>query len=105
MNMTDIHSIEELKSVLIQNEVNLLYVSNHMCEVCHAVKPKIADILMRNPKVQGINCETGSVPEVAGQYVIFSVPAVLVFQGGREVFRSARFIDFHKLEGILKEIR
>ncbi len=45
------------------------------------------------------------MPEVSGEFLVFTVPTILVFYDGKEIIRQSRFIQFEKLnEDILKYI-
>lgn len=40
--------------------------------------------------------------EVSGQFLVFSVPTILIMHEGREILRESRFIDFNKISRILQ---
>lgn len=102
--MESIRSTKEFYD-LISNEVTLLaYFGTDSCSVCHATKPKVDDLMKKFPSILSCYCPADYIPELSGQYLIFTVPAVLVFHQGREVFRSARFIDLIRVEELLREL-
>ncbi len=102
--MKNVSSIKEFSDLLTNESILLAYFGTDSCSVCHATKPKV-DILMKKfPDVLTCYCPADHVPELSGQYLIFTVPAVIIFHMGREIFRSARFIDLVEVEKRLKEM-
>ena len=70
--------------------MKILYFKNNTCKVCKAMEPKIKEIAEEfNIPFQVINTEEN--PEVAGQFLIFSVPsAVIVDQDDKELTRFVK---------------
>lgn len=102
--MKHIESVEALKTLLEAAPVSLAYFGNQSCSVCHATRPKVEEVLNNFPSVKTFYCPVDLHPALSGQYLIFTVPAVLVFEYGREIFRNARFIDLNRLQSILEEM-
>jgi len=40
--------------------------------------------------------------EFQGQQLIFTVPTIVIFSGGKEILRESRFIDFEKIDRLLQ---
>ncbi|OMP68109.1 thioredoxin family protein [Domibacillus epiphyticus] len=90
--MEAITSYAEFSDVISSNEAVLLYVSSPGCSVCHALLPQVETLLEDFPSVTSVYANTGIAPDIAGQLTVFSVPAILFFIQGKEVFRVARFV-------------
>lgn len=58
----------------------------NFCPPCKAMEPVLKDIQAEGYKVVKVN--VGEKPELATQYKIGSVPTIVVFNDGVEVFRS-----------------
>jgi len=99
-----INSTKEFIDLLAIEPTLLAYFGTESCYVCHATKPKVEALIKKFPDVSNCYCPADHVPELSGQYLIFTVPAVLIFHKGREIFRNARFIDLVKVEEILKKL-
>ena len=83
-----------------ENEPLMLYFSSNNCNVCQAVFPKLMDLVEAHSiKVVKINIDENV--EIAGQFLVFTVPTVLIINDRREILRESRFIDFQKVERIL----
>ncbi len=95
-----VSSIFEIKEEIHRSSIILLYISRENCSVCHALLPQIEDVLMEFPMIEARSVDADLVPEIAGEYTIFTVPAILVFVNGKEMIRKARFvpIDMFRLE-------
>lgn len=91
-------SMEEVSTLIKNNKFALIYISREACSVCHALLPQVEEVLARYPDVQSLHIDADDIPEVAGAYSIFTVPAILVFLEGKEMIRKARFVPVEVFE-------
>lgn len=99
-----IQSEEQLKQFMAQEESFILYFSSRDCNVCHAVFPKLMNLIdSQLIKVAKINIDKHV--EIAGQLLVFTVPTILVMHEGKEILRESRFIDFQRVERILNFLK
>jgi thioredoxin-like negative regulator of GroEL len=49
-----------------------------------------------------LHLDANTYPEVASTFQVLTAPVILLFFEGKEVHRQARFIDFKKLEELVK---
>ncbi|KZN98115.1 hypothetical protein A4244_11065 [Bacillus badius] len=97
-----ISSLSELKEAAEQHGAVLAFFSGPNCSVCHAIQPRVEQLLEQFPDVYAVQANIAEAPEISGQYTVFSVPAVLFFIHGKEMFRKARFILMDELEEEIK---
>ncbi|MCM3789138.1 thioredoxin family protein [Domibacillus indicus] len=90
--MQHVTSYTEFSDILSSSEAVLLYVSSPGCSVCHALLPQVQALMQEFPRVTTVYANTGIAPDIAGQFTVFSVPAVLFFLKGKEQFRVVRFV-------------
>ncbi|MGP4077899.1 thioredoxin family protein [Halobacillus sp. K22] len=95
--MNSLHSLESIQSFIDRERLSLVYISQPNCSVCHSLKPQVEELLEEYPGISSIHVDASEVPEAAGQFSVFSVPAVLVFSEGKELFRKARFVPLGEL--------
>lgn len=76
----------------------LLYLSRPDCGVCTAIKPKVEELLSRYPKIRAAYVDLDRLPSAAGEFSVFTIPAILVFTEGKESVREARYISMDLLE-------
>ena len=91
-------SIEEVREFIRENHLAFVYISREDCSVCHAVLPQVQEILEDYPSIQAIQANADQIPEVAGDFTVFSVPALLLFAEGKELIREARFVNMENLD-------
>lgn len=90
-------SIEEVRRFIEEKQLAFVYISREDCSVCHAVRPQVQEILKAYPRIQSIQADADHIPEVAGDFTVFSVPALLLFADGKELIREARFVNMENL--------
>ncbi|MEC0182431.1 thioredoxin family protein [Paenibacillus peoriae] len=104
MEVQEITSIEEIEPFIQKNRLSILYVSREDCSVCHAIYPKIKELLRNYSEIKLAHIEASQVAEVAGKFLIFSVPAIIVFLDQKEYFREGRFVQFDRLATQLQQM-
>lgn len=96
-----IQSKEQYEQLLKERNPIILYFSSQTCSVCHAVFPKLMDLVEDYPiTVAKINVD--EYIEIAGQNLVFTVPTILIMYEGKEILRESRFVDFSNLERTLR---
>lgn len=100
--MDNLFSLEDTKNFIKDNKLSLLYISTENCSVCHALLPKVERMLLKFPDIKSRRIDVGEIKEIAGEYSIFTVPAIILFLEGKELLRMARFISMDELEGSVR---
>lgn len=90
--MKQINSPLELETLLKEPYLAIL-VKTHTCTVCHAIEPKIDALHQELGFTNGYYLYAEEFEQYIGQNLIFSSPTLLVYYEGKEVYRSARFIQ------------
>lgn len=101
--MFRIENMEQAKSLREQEGKFLLLIIADYCGVCDSVRDQTEKMLSEYPDIDGAFVPIAELPEVAGEFMVFSAPTILIFSQGREIARESRFIDFLKLEKALAE--
>ncbi len=102
--MKKVRSLDELQSMLTNNSVILLYVSTSNCSVCIADKPR-ANCLANELAIPIMEVNAIETPAVRGQFNLFTAPVIILFFNGREIYRTARIIDFQELAYRIKQVK
>ncbi|MCC5889165.1 MAG: thioredoxin family protein [Alkalibacterium sp.] len=97
-------SLEEVKSVIEQNELVFVFLYGEHCSVCHGVLPQVKPIVEKHKQIKTVQADVEHIPELSGEFTVFTVPVILLFFNGKEVLRMARFIEMEKLSQQLKKI-
>lgn len=93
--------ITEIQNFMHQNPVGVLLIKSRSCAVCEPVSAKLEVLLQDFPQVSAIAVYAEEVREIAGCFLVFTVPTILVWVEGKEVYRESRFIRFEDLRSVL----
>lgn len=104
MNVQEITSVGEIDTFIQNNRLSLLYVSQEDCNVCHAIYPKLKELLSNFPEIKLAHVDARRVGEVAGKFLIFTVPTIMMFLDQKEYLREGRFVQFEQLERKLQQL-
>jgi thioredoxin-like negative regulator of GroEL len=104
MDMKELNTFEQLKEKVDIEEKVLIFITNDFCSVCHADLPRI-DKLCEKHNFPAYHVNITNKPMVAGQFTLFSVPAVILFFKGKEYHRQVHIIDFKELEYRIEELK
>ncbi|MCP8969888.1 thioredoxin family protein [Ectobacillus ponti] len=96
--MKRLHNLEQLQQAKQSGPLSLIFVKTSSCSVCDAVLPQVEQLLQRYPAISGHLVSLEEVPQVSGELLVFTAPAILLFAEGKEVLRESRFIIFEQLE-------
>ncbi|MDS0525243.1 thioredoxin family protein [Clostridium sp. SHJSY1] len=95
-------SNEELKDIISNNEMVILYFSNKVCGACEVIKNKVQNILKLYSKVKFIEIDGEEQVELAALNNVFSFPLLILYVDGKEVIRLGRNVNLLELENIIK---
>ena len=74
-----------LPKMLGEVPLALVYIGGETCRICHSVEPKLAALLAEHfPKLLAVAVDRDRFPAIAAQWSVFSVPAILIFEGEKE---------------------
>ena len=88
--------IQVIKLEQLQNSINsgnpiLVYFSGENCSVCKVLKPKIEEEIKKAfPKFELFEVKTDFDKELTAHFMIFSIPATLIFFDKKEFKRYGR---------------
>lgn len=97
-------SLREIKDRIDNDEIVLLYISRRHCSVCHALLPQIERLLRDFPAIKAVYADADDLPDIAGAFLVFTVPTILVFLHGKEMIRKSRFIPVERFRHDLEKV-
>lgn len=100
--MLKVNNNEEVKNMINENEIVILYFSNKACGACEAIRSKVERILKSYSKVKSIEIEGEKQIELAAINNVFSFPLLILFVNGKETIRVGRNINLFEFENIIK---
>ncbi|KGX83528.1 thioredoxin family protein [Pontibacillus marinus] len=95
--MQEAQSLEHVQSFVKQEKISLLYISRPNCSVCVSLLPQIEELLKDYPQIKSLYINAEDIPEIAGEYSIFTVPVIIVSVEGKEMLRKARIVPIEEL--------
>ncbi len=89
--MNTIQSTQQIDELINTAKPLLIYFSGENCSVCKVLKPKIEKVVIDNfPKMEIYEVKTDNCLELSAQFLIFSIPTVLVYFDKKEFKRYGR---------------
>lgn len=102
--MEELTSLEMVDHFIKKHHLSFLYISRENCSVCHALLPQVRDVMMDFPLIQLGYINADDVEEIAGHFSIFTVPVLLLFADGKELWREARFVHLQPFKEKVKKV-
>jgi thioredoxin 1 len=91
-------NLAEFQSVLSSNPAFMLYFYNNTCGVCKTLWPRVEALIQDDfPELKLYRINALESRELAGQMRMLSVPGMMVFMDGREVFRANGMLTMDEL--------
>ncbi|HWO95270.1 MAG TPA: thioredoxin family protein [Bacillus sp. (in: firmicutes)] len=102
--MEELTSLEMVNRFINEHHLSFLYISRTNCSVCHALLPQVRDLMVHFPLIQLGYMNADDVEEIAGHFSIFTVPVLILFADGKELWREARFVHLQPLKDKIKKV-
>lgn len=102
--MTQQLSFKEFQETLKSQPVFVTYFSTPQCNVCKVLRPKVEELISKYNDIGFIYIDTELLPEIAGQFTVFSVPTIIIFTEGRENKRLSRSFSIDEIQDYLERL-
>ena len=96
--LEELNDLETIQKLMSSDGFHFFYFSRPACGVCGVLKEKVKHMLKDYPGISSYYINLDNVPEAAGQFSLFTIPAVLLYIDGNEIIREARYISMDELE-------
>ncbi len=96
---------EEFFSKHALGEPLVIYITTPDCNVCEVIRPQIEAVLEKYPGISALYVNSLQFPEVAAQNMVFTVPTLLVFYRGRELFKQSRAIQVSQFKQAMEQLK
>ncbi|AFS70683.1 MULTISPECIES: thioredoxin family protein [Exiguobacterium] len=100
----ELKSIESVRAFYLGQPASFLYISSPDCAVCASLFPQIEPILANHPEFQAGRVDLGDVPQIVGEFSVFTAPTLLLFVNGKEVHREARIVPIEPFKRKMEQI-
>ncbi|MDY0117493.1 MAG: thioredoxin family protein [Sulfurimonadaceae bacterium] len=96
-------TINDIETIIQENQAVMLYFSAPTCNVCHALKPKLFEAMESNFEVfEKVSIDISEAQDVAAHFGVFTIPTIIVFLEGKEFFKKSRNMS---IDEVVKEIK
>ncbi len=86
---------------MYNNKFSLILTKTKTCSVCGAIKERLEQIENNYPDIPFYEIYIEDFPLFRGQFLIFTVPTVLILNKDKEILRESRFVDVNKIANVL----
>lgn len=100
--MRHLRNIEDIEQTIADNRLCLFYIKAPDCGVCNVMLDKVGRLAETFPTLCSFYSDITEEPLIAGRFLAYSGPTVLLLMNGKEVYRSSQFIDLELLEYNIK---
>ena len=96
--MEHLTSIQAIEQTLNSNRLCLFYIKAPDCGVCNVMLNKVERLADGRQTLCSFYTDITEEPMIAGQFLVYSGPTVLLLMEGKEVYRASGFINLEELE-------
>ena len=99
--MKHLTSIIDIERTIADNCLCLFYIfyiKAPDCGVCNVMLDKVGKLADQFASLASFYTDITEEPLIAGQFLVYSGPTVLLLMDGKEVYRGSQFIDLEELE-------
>ena len=96
--MKHLKNLKDIEQTIADNRLCLFYIKAPDCGVCNVMLDKVVRLADQFPSLTSFYTDITEEPLIAGQFLVYSGPTVLLLLDGKEVYRGAQFIDMEELE-------
>lgn len=96
--MKHLTNMNDIEQTIAENRICLFYIKAPDCGVCNVMLDKVGQLAADYPLLASFYTDTTEEPLVAGRFLVYSGPTVLLIMDGKEVYRGSQFIDMQELK-------
>ena len=96
--MEHLTNITDIEQTLKENKLSLFYIMAPDCGVCNVMLNKVERLVYSHPSLHSFYTDIREEPHIAGRFLVYSGPTVLLLMDGKEVYRASLFINLEELE-------
>ncbi len=98
--MKTLHSIAEVRES-VKKEFVMIIGKSRTCSACKIVLDMLKKNVSNIDQIEIEEVYIDDVDEFRGEFLVFSVPTVLIFSEGKELLKESRYIDYAKIERLI----
>ena len=102
--MRHISHIDRIAEAIADYRLCLFYIKAPDCGVCNVMLDKVGRMAENHPQLHAFYTDIIEEPLIAGRFLVYSGPTVLLLFDGKEVYRASGFIDIVELERMVDKL-
>lgn len=95
--MKHLTSIQDIDQTLAENHLCLFYIKAPDCGVCNVMLEKVQHLADSHPSLCSFYTDICEEPLIAGRFLVYSGPTVLLLMDEKEIYRASQFINLEEL--------
>ena len=99
--MGHLTTIDGIEQTLADNRLCLFYIKAPDCGVCNVMLDKVKRLADSHTSLCSFYTDILEEPLIAGRFLVYSGPTVLLLMDGKEIYRASQFINLEELEHII----
>lgn len=99
--MKHLTNIKDIEQALADNRLCLFFIKAPDCGVCDVMLDRVGRLASNYPSMFSFFTDIREEPLIAGRFLVFSGPTVLLLMDGQEVYRGSGFINMEELEKVM----
>ena len=96
--MEHLTNIKDIEQTLADNRLCLFFIKAPDCGVCNVMFDRVGQLTDSYPSLCSFYTDIREEPLIAGRFLVYSGPTVLLLMDGKEIYRGSQFIDMMDLE-------
>ena len=99
--MKHLTNIKDIEQTLKDNRLCLFYIKAPDCGVCNVMLDKVERLADNYSSICSFYTDIREEPLIAGRFLVYSGPTVLLLTEGKEIYRASQFINLEELEQMI----
>ena len=97
-------TIENFKDIekIINEDLVMIIAKTHTCSSCQTIANMLESNLMHYHEIEKYAIYVDDIDKFRGEYLIFSVPTIIIFSKGKELLRESRYMNYAKMDRLIK---
>ena len=96
--MKHLTNIRDIELTVKDNRLCLFYIKAPDCGVCNVMLDKVERLADSYTSLCSFYTDIREEPLIAGRFLVYSGPTVLLLMEGKEIYRASQFINLEELE-------
>ena len=96
--MKHLTTIADIEQTIEDYRLCLFFIKAPDCGVCNVMLDKVGELAETFPSLCSFYTDILEEPLIAGRFLVYSGPTVLLLMEGKEVYRGVQFINLEELK-------